>query len=366
MAQWEFQRSITSMRLTAEMAVEQGMSLRDCLAGTGVRASQLSDADALVSGQQELRLIRNVVSRLGQRGALGIAAGMRYRVGAYGALGFAIVSSRSMRSALDVVLQHFQLTFAFVRFTLADTPSETRLTVDDGEVPADVAPFVVERAIAILASVGRDLRATGPLLRSLSLRAPPPQDTSRYVRFFGVEPRFGAAANILVFDRARLEQPLLQGNEPARLAAIALCRQLLEARNSRSGLAHTVRSRLVTASARMPTMEAIAAGLAMTPRTLRRHLAEQDTTFAELREEVRQILARELLEGPRLSIGQIAERLGYAETTSFINAYKRWHGSTPHAYRLARIRPAPPETAPAPPAPSRPGPRPASAVRRGR
>ena len=31
----------------------------------------------------------------------------------------------------------------------------------------------------------------------------------------------------------------------------------------------------------------------------------------------------------------VAERLGYAEPASFVNAFKRWHGTTPHASRLA-------------------------------
>ncbi|MEL1601098.1 hypothetical protein V2W64_16000, partial [Acinetobacter baumannii] len=28
--------------------------------------------------------------------------------------------------------------------------------------------------------------------------------------------------------------------------------------------------------------------------------------------------------------------LGYAEPASFIHAYKRWHGKTPHAMRLVQ------------------------------
>ena len=39
---------------------------------------------------------------------------------------------------------------------------------------------------------------------------------------------------------------------------------------------------------------------------------------------VRLALADEYLAGPRLSIDQIANRLGYAESTSFINAFRRW------------------------------------------
>ena len=51
---------------------------------------------------------------------------------------------------------------------------------------------------------------------------------------------------------------------------------------------------------------------------------------------VRQTLAEEWLSGSSLSVEHIAEMLGYAEATSFINAFKRWAGRTPHAYRLGK------------------------------
>src|SRR5690606_15579388 len=146
---------------------------------------------------------------------------------------------------------------------------------------------------------------------------------------------FGAAANVAIFDRMQMERPLTQANEPARLMAMEQCRRLLDARKARGGLAHSVRSRLVTASARMPTMHNVANDLCMTSRALRRRLVDEGTSFAELRDEVRQTLADERLNGQRLSVAQVAERLGYAEPASFVNAFKRWHGTTPHASRLA-------------------------------
>lgn len=334
MPQWQQQRNVASMRLTAEMAADAGVPLADSLACTGVRAPQLSDPEFTVSGQQELRLIRNVIARLGDRAALGLGAGARYHFTAYGALGFAMVSSRSVRSALDVGLQYFNLTFAFVRFVVYDSERETRVLIADDDAPEDVAQFVIERAIGALITVTRDLHGPAPMLRQVELRSPEPTDISGYEGFFGLKPRFGAKSNLIAFDRRRLESPLLMANEPTRQAAIEQCRRLLEARKARNGLASKVRNRLVTASAQMPTMESVAAELCMTPRTLRRHLLDEGTGFTELRDEVRQMLADELLGGPRLSIEQIAERLGYAETASFINAFKRWHGTTPHAFRL--------------------------------
>jgi hypothetical protein len=186
-------------------------------------ARQLTDPEFTVSGRQELRLIRNVIARLGDRTALGLSAGVRYHFTAYGALGIAMVSSRSVRSALDVV-------------------------------PQDVVEFVVERAIGAMITVARDLYGPAPMLRRLELRSQAPTDVSAYEVQFRLKPRFGATNNLIVLDRAQLEGPLVLANEPARQAVIEQCRRLLEVRKVRSGLASTVRSRLVTASAQMPTM----------------------------------------------------------------------------------------------------------------
>lgn len=83
-------------------------------------------------------------------------------------------------------------------------------------------------------------------------------------------------------------------------------------------------------------MQIVADRLHLNTRTLRRHLASERMTFIQIREEVRQVLAEQYLALPKASVEQIAEWLGYAEPASFIHAYKRWHGKTPHAMRLVQ------------------------------
>ena len=63
---------------------------------------------------------------------------------------------------------------------------------------------------------------------------------------------------------------------------------------------------------------------------------EENTTFRDLADEVHRMLAEELLATGALSVEDVALRLGYAEATSFIAAFKRWTGTTPGAYRRAR------------------------------
>ncbi|MFE3259954.1 helix-turn-helix domain-containing protein [Nocardia sp. NPDC059091] len=61
-------------------------------------------------------------------------------------------------------------------------------------------------------------------------------------------------------------------------------------------------------------------------------------SYRALLDEVRRTLAEEMLAATPLSVDDIAIRLGYAEATPFIHAFKRWTGTTPAAHRRAHRR----------------------------
>lgn len=331
--EWDFARSVTSMRLMTDLGVDHGLSVNTCLAGTGIKEQDLNDPSVIVSAKQELRLISNLIRHLGDIPALGIEAGKRYHFTAFGALGFAMVSSPSARSAMDVTLRYFHLTFAFTRFHVQDKGDETHVTLDDSSLPEEVRAFVVERDSAALVTVQRDLFSSRPGLQSVYFTRREPENTQVYEAFYGVKPVFGAMSNIAIMSRAALMVPLSLGNALAFKAAEEQCTALLDRHKSRVGLAAKVRGHLVKNGAHIPDMDDVASALCMTPRTMRRRLLDDGTTFLKLRDEVRLALAEEFLTGLALSVEQIAERLGYSEPTCFINAFKRWTGRTPLVYR---------------------------------
>jgi AraC-like DNA-binding protein len=103
-----------------------------------------------------------------------------------------------------------------------------------------------------------------------------------------------------------------------------------------------VRERLIRVGGADTGMDAVARELNMSPRTLRRRLEEAGTSYRSLVDEVRETLAEELLDTGALSVEDVAIRLGYAEASSFIYAFKRWKGITPAAYaRRHPVRRAP-------------------------
>jgi AraC-like DNA-binding protein len=71
----------------------------------------------------------------------------------------------------------------------------------------------------------------------------------------------------------------------------------------------------------------------LSPRSLRRRLAAENISYRELLDETRRALAEEMLADTRLSVAEIAELLGYAETVSFTHAFRRWTGHGPGHHR---------------------------------
>ena len=81
----------------------------------------------------------------------------------------------------------------------------------------------------------------------------------------------------------------------------------------------------------------IADHLGMSVRTLRRHLAQEGTSFATVLDDLRQRLASRYLQDERVTLQQIAWLLGYSEVGAFNHAFKRWTGTSPGGARASRL-----------------------------
>jgi AraC-like DNA-binding protein len=334
---WDAPRSAASALLLTRLGEERGVPSDVVLAGTGLDLAALRVPGAEVTGRQELSLLRNLQAACPDP-ALPLEAGRRYHLTTYGIWGFALASSPTVRDALAVGSTFVDLSFTFCAFTVEEDERELRLCLDDAAVPDDVRGFVVARDLAGLRTITGEV-APGLPLERLTVRLPEPADPSPWEAVFGVPPQFGAARNAAVLSAAALDLPLPQADELTAAMTQRQCRELVERRRTRSGTAGLVRDHLVRSPADVPDADAVAAGLAVSPRTLRRRLAEEGTSYRALVEEVREALAEELLATGSLSVEQVARRLGYAETASFTHAFTRWKGTSPRAWLRHRDAP---------------------------
>jgi len=81
------------------------------------------------------------------------------------------------------------------------------------------------------------------------------------------------------------------------------------------------------------SVEQIASDLGLTKRTLQRRLQQQNTNFAELRDDIRFHYAIKYLINDRMSVDIVSKALDFSDRTSFTNAFKRWTGLSPSVFR---------------------------------
>ena len=84
---------------------------------------------------------------------------------------------------------------------------------------------------------------------------------------------------------------------------------------------------------RRPTIEYVSKIIEMSPRTMQRQLAREQTTFFELVDEWARDQALKQVREPDIRISEISKCLGYSEHAHFTRAFCRWTNMTPRAFR---------------------------------
>lgn len=334
MVERSVRRGIGSVHLLVGLAGERGVDAAACLRGSGITLRILRDPYAEIEARQELAVVRNVVRLLGREPALGLEAGRRYHLTAYGIWGYALLASRTLRSALDVALRYLDLTYAFCRFAAESRADELRVVIDGAAVPDDCRQFLVERDTAAAVALHRELFHDPIPLRRVEFGFPAPPYAARFREYFAGPVAFGRPTAGFAIDAAWADRPLPQANEQTARVCEEQCRVLLDRRRGPARVAERVRHALLRPGA-AASLDAVSTALGMAPRTLHRHLAAEGTSFRRLVSEVREALAEEML-AQRMTVEEVAERLGYAEPASFIHAFRRWKGVPPGAYRSGR------------------------------
>ncbi|AXQ31310.1 AraC family transcriptional regulator [Solimonas sp. K1W22B-7] len=333
----QVRRSVVSVQLLVQLAAEHGLQAAAALEGSGIGTGVLADPQQEITAAQELRVAGNLVEALGHIPGLGLEAGLRYHLSAYGIWGFALLSSPTFRSAADIALRYLDLSYAFVRFGLREQRGQLQVLMDDRDIPPDTRRFLLERDFAAFINMVRELRPGGLPVLGAQFAFRRPAYAGRYREMLGAEPLFDAAENSVWLDAAYVDAPLPQGNTVMARMCLEQCSQLLARRQVRTGVAGKVRDRLLRNPGEMPGIETVAEEMHMAVRSLRRRLVEEDTSFRALVDEVRQALAEELLTTAKLKLEEVAYRLGYSEPAAFVHAFKRWKGISPMAYRAQRL-----------------------------
>lgn len=305
-------------------------------ARTGFDPVLLADPDARIPLAME-NALWNAAARMAGDPCFGLHAVALVKPGVFDALDYAVRTAPDLLSALQRLARYNRLVHDIATFRVID--EGTRVTVAHGFAAPGHAPcrHASDFTLASLPAVASQMCGERVGVLAVRLAHPAPTDVQPYVDTFGVMPRFDAAESALVFDAERLRRPLPQADAGLSRIVTAHAERLLAERvpadaghGTVACVARLVGERIANGP---PALRDIARTLHLSERSLQRQLAAEGTRFSELVEQVRHDLALRYLADHRLSLGEVAYLLGYAEPSPFHRAFKRWTGMTPAVAR---------------------------------
>jgi AraC-like DNA-binding protein len=251
-----------------------------------------------------------------------------------GVWGFAMLSSPTTRDIVDIAARYGYggLSWAFLRPWAEEHPQEVRVVYADDDVPEDVRGFLTERDLSFTSALMQEFVG-----RPLHIRIETKLSASAAEAFASAFPhcevRFGMGRNVQIVDRSLLRAALPHADDHAMRACVQQCRELLRNRAHVTGIAAAIRAAILRDPSNSVSLETIARDRHVDPRTLRRQLSGEGTSYRAVCDETREILATELLTTGEMTVDEVAVRVGFAEASSFARAYKRWTGRSPGAAR---------------------------------
>ncbi|MFE9570289.1 AraC family transcriptional regulator ligand-binding domain-containing protein [Streptomyces sp. NPDC006692] len=329
--------TVHHVRAVLRGAERHGIDTVPLLQASGIPPLLLGDDRARVTPAQFAQLFRALYRATGDE-FLGLGAAPS-RPGTFAMMCYAALGCRDLGGAMRRGTTFYGLFPHGPDLGLELVGTEAVFTVRNDLAGHDEDRFLTECLVIIwhrLCSwlVGRRI----PLARA-AFGYPPPPHKDEYESLFGCPVRFGDTRTEAVFDARWLTAPLVRDEAALDQMLRRSPFELLSRRAYGTTVGEQVRRALagtLRASPRLPTLDETATRLAMSPATLRRRLAQEGTSFQQLKDAVRRDAAIAGLAEGREPIAEIAARLGFSEDTSFHRAFRRWTGTTPGSYRLGQ------------------------------
>jgi AraC-like DNA-binding protein len=296
------------------------------------------DADERIPISAAHALLREAIALTGDE-ALGLRAGAELSLKDIGVLGYAMASATDLAAALHVGARHMRLVSDAVEVSVVRRHAQAEVRFSCRmNLPRAVADYTVCATLRSWAQVST--RLTSPETRVCFLHAAP-ADLEPYARAFpGQQVLFSAPYLGFVVPEAWLSEPFLQADEGLHAVLRRSAELLVAQLPPVESLSERVRMLLIAelASGRFGIART-AKQLRLGPRTLARRLEAEGTSFSELLETLRHGLAKRYLCEHDMAIQDIALLTGFAQTTGFYRAFRRWTGMTPNEYRLNHAAP---------------------------
>ena len=320
-------------RLILDVAATHDVEADRLLAAAEVPADLLDDPNARLSAVQSGSLLYHAMEMSGEP-AFGYEIGLHSSLTSHGIMGYGLLSSSTVRQAINLSERYMPARLPMLTMALSVDGPMAAIEVAEN---APLGP--VRRCTIDLFLVG--IARIAPILTD-RLRQPEEMqlwfdyaEPDYYARFKDRLPtvQFEMGVNQVRFPASDLDLSPETANAVTAAMVEEQCRRELEQLGLDGDLVVQVQAALHETHGGYPDLDTVADRLHLSSRTFKRKLQEHGTSFRRLVDATRRAEAVRLLNTTTLSIAQVADRLGYADASSFTRAFQKWTSTSPGVFR---------------------------------
>ncbi|MFE3581097.1 AraC family transcriptional regulator [Streptomyces vinaceus] len=269
----------------------------------------------------------------------GLRVGDAITPGSLHVLGHVVLTCASPAEAAEAAVRYHPLVSQAGTVTVHRGAGTTRIGYRPTVDPATMHPQQVEAVATGMVRAARWIAGDGWAPRSVSFTHARTGSAEPYDRILGCPVAFGAPENALTVGNRDLDRRRAPHDPELGALHRAYADRLLRELSASVSLADRVRRWLDRAPLDAAGPADACRGLHLSPRTLRRALQEEGTSWRVLPDGARHRRARRLLETTDLPLDRMAPLVGLSGATAPVRAFTRWEGVTPGAYRREANRP---------------------------
>lgn len=337
-------RSVLGLLYLLQGLQAAGEDMQAILHNLALDITQL-DPSAAIDLELEYAIQKQLVGQI-RHPAIGLYIGQQFNLAGYGPLLMLLMTSPDLQAAMRLGVYYQKITFLFGKLALSQQQDLTILTYDSLETDPVLHRFRADAEIAGTLKLLKDMQAALGMqipLERIDLPFSTPRNEhilQQYQQFYEVPLYFDQPYGAFYCKTANLNLPIMVADAATHQRYRQQCdevlQQYLQEEQQGVSIKEQVLDYLKIQRHFLPPIAAVATALGLSERTLRYRLAEQDTSFRKLRDQLRFEQACQLLLSSNDSIEQIAEKLHYNEASAFAHAFMRWSDQSPKQYRKAQ------------------------------
>lgn len=327
--------------VAVRVAAMNGVPPQSALEGTHLTEDRLEQSDTRISLREFTCVCRNI-KKFCPKDDVSYQIGTALQPMQFGAYGIGFCASKTLGEALNFYIDYQDILTPSVLVSMSSSPHDRTIKLIFSDTLKDqyLHRFNIEMHTVMCLSFIKKCIDIPLQFSEAHFSFPSSDKECEKTNKIAKRTTYDADQDELVFPQAWVEKRFVESN-PITAEVMQRCcaRSVARLRKSRTISAQLLRAMENDLSSLL-TIEQAATSLQLSPRTLRRYLAEEETSFSQLLSEFRLRRALLLIRDEHRSADEVAYELGYSDTPNFRAAFKRWTGQTISEY-LTLVRSSP-------------------------